>query len=71
MIAGRDGTIVFRGGGSGRGGAGISVLVLWKGTAVTGSAKLTCGKKGTQGTGGKPGTNDGIDGVAQNVLQVN
>lgn len=62
-------------GGAGGGGAGgISVPVVWKGTAaptIDGSAKLTFGKKGNKGIGGKAGSNDGIDGVAQNVLQVN
>lgn len=62
-------------GGAGGGGAGgISVPVVWKGTAaptIDGSAKLTFGKKGNKGIGGKAGSNDGIDGVAQNVLQAN
>ncbi|MCL4756376.1 MAG: PE-PGRS family protein, partial [Myxococcales bacterium] len=61
-------------GGAGGGGAGgISVAVVWKGTAaptLDGSAKVTLGNKGTKGAGGKPGTNDGIDGVAQNTLEV-
>ena len=60
-------------GGAGGGGAGgISVAVLWKGTqpALDGSAKLTLGKKGNKGAGGKPGSNDGVDGVAQNAFEV-
>jgi hypothetical protein len=60
-------------GGAGGGGAGgISVAAVWKGTQPTidGSAKITLGKKGNKGAGGKAGSNDGIDGVAQNAFEV-
>lgn len=61
------------GGGAGGGGAGgISVAVLWKGTAaptVDSGATITLGKKGTKGAGGKAGSNDGVDGAAQNSLE--
>jgi len=61
-------------GGAGGGGAGgISVAVLWKGTAapaVDSGATIVLGKKGSKGVGGKPGSNDGIDGVAQNTFEV-
>jgi hypothetical protein len=61
-------------GASGGGGAGgISVGILYKGTKPTTDAatdgKITVGTKGNKGIGGVPGTNDGIDGVAQAVLQ--
>ncbi|HSQ65306.1 MAG TPA: hypothetical protein VLM85_18935 [Polyangiaceae bacterium] len=61
-------------GGSGAGGVGgISVGILYKGTAPTAdsatSAATTMGTAGTKGTGGKAGQNDGIDGVAQALLQ--
>ncbi len=61
-------------GGAGGGGAGgISVGILYKGTKPTTDAatdgKITVGTKGNKGIGGAPGTNDGIDGVAQAVLQ--
>ena len=61
-------------GGAGGGGAGgISVGILYKGTKpVTDSAtdgKITVGTKGNKGLGGASPTNDGIDGVAQAVLQ--
>ena len=61
-------------GAAGGGGAGgLSVAVLWKGAAaptVDPSAKLTLGAKGAKGVGGDAGKNDGVDGVAQNMLQV-
>ena len=64
-------------GGSGGGGAGgISVGVLWKGTAAptidaSTTAKTTVAAKGgSKGLGGATPTNDGIDGVAQAVLEV-
>ena len=61
-------------GGAGGGGAGgISVGILYKGTKpVTDSAtdgKIAFGTKGSKGLGGASPTNDGIDGVAQSVLQ--
>ncbi len=64
-------------GGAGGGGAGgISVGVLWKGTAAptldssTTSNIVFAQQGGAKGTGGAPGQNDGIDGVAQAVLEV-
>ncbi len=64
-------------GGAGGGGAGgISVGVLWKGTAAptldssTNTNIVFAQQGGAKGTGGAPGTNDGIDGVAQAVLEV-
>ena len=62
-------------GGSGAGGSGgVSVGIAYKGTKpVTDAAtdgKITVGTKGNKGTGGTPTVNDGIDGVAQAVLQV-
>ncbi len=60
------------GGASAGGAGGISVGVLYKGsqptldpTTTTGT---TVGKAGAKGVGGKPGTNDGIDGMAQPSL---
>ncbi|MFO0567358.1 MAG: hypothetical protein U0263_16995 [Polyangiaceae bacterium] len=61
-------------GGAGGGGAGgVSIAVMWKGAAapsVDASAKVTLGKKGNKGTGGKAGSNDGIDGLSQQTLEV-
>lgn len=63
-------------GGNGAGGAGgISVGILWKGSTAptmdtaTTAAIVVASKGGSKGIGGTPGGNDGIDGVAQNVLQ--
>lgn len=62
-------------GGAGGGGAGgISVGVLWKGVmtpTVSADTTITNGKAGAKGSGGVPGTNDGIAGVAQKVLPLN
>ena len=59
-------------GGAGGGAAGgVSAGILWKGTStpiVDGSTTITFGAKGAKGTGGK--SNDGIEGVAQDVLGV-
>ena len=64
-------------GGSGGGGAGgISVGALWKGLAAptidaSTTSKITLAAKGgNKGLGGTTPTNDGIDGVAQAVLEV-
>ena len=63
-------------GGAGGGAAGgISVAVVWKGAAalapsIDASTKVTLGALGTKGIGGKAGSNDGIDGLAQDVLEV-
>ena len=57
----------------GGGAGGISVAVLWKGSAaptIDSGATLTPGTKGAAGVGGKAGSNDGVDGVAQKLLQV-
>jgi hypothetical protein len=32
---------------------------------------ITNGKAGTKGTGGEPGNNDGVAGVAQKILALN
>jgi hypothetical protein len=60
-------------GGTGAGGVGgISVGVLYKGSQPTldpaTTTGTTVGKAGTKGVGGKAGTNDGIDGLAQPTL---
>jgi hypothetical protein len=61
-------------GGKGGGGAGGSSLgVAWAGIfePTIGSDTTTAlGNPGTGGVGGEPGNNDGIDGVAQEVLEV-
>jgi hypothetical protein len=66
------------GGGGGRGGAGgggaggISVGILWSGSDApmrTGGT-ITVGEAGRAGVGGDPGNNDGIAGVADQVLEV-
>ena len=54
---------------------GVSAAVVWKGAAtvtptINASTTVTLGAKGDKGVGGKAGTNDGIDGVAQNVVEV-
>ena len=61
-------------GGSGGGGAGgISAALIYKNTAPTLDAATTTnstvGVAGKKGSGGTPGVNDGIDGVAQTVLE--
>ena len=60
-------------GGAGGGAAGgISAAVVWKGAAapsVDTGTKVTLGTKGGKGIGGKAGSNDGIDGVAQDVVE--
>lgn len=57
-------------GGSGGGGAGgVSVGVLFLGDSpILTDVSYTLGDPGDGGSGGDPGENDGIDGVAQNVL---
>jgi hypothetical protein len=61
-------------GAAGGGGAGgISVGIVWTGAkqpAVSADTTITMGKAGTKGVGGVPGTNDGIAGVAQKLLQL-
>jgi hypothetical protein len=61
-----------KGAASGGGAGGISVGVLWTGETapVVDSATMTSlGMPGAKGMGGDPGTNDGIDGVAEDVLK--
>lgn len=73
---GGDGALGGSGGPGGGGAGGISVGVLWKGAAAptidsSTTAKTTVpAKGGTKGLGGATPTNDGIDGVAQAVLEV-
>lgn len=59
-------------GGAGAGGAGgISVGILHRGAAPSqDGTTITPGTKGAKGTGGAAGTNDGIDGLAQALLEV-
>jgi hypothetical protein len=66
-LGGRGGT--GGAGGAGGGGAGgISAGILYKGTAPTidgtTTANFVQGQAGLKGTGGVPGTNDGINGPA-------
>jgi hypothetical protein len=61
-------------GGTGAGGVGgISVGVLYKGNTPTVDSAtmgaITLGTAGAKGVGGKPGTNDGIAGVAMATMQ--
>jgi hypothetical protein len=56
---------------SGAGAGGISVGIIWKGDAAPTQSGLTVttGTAGAKGIGGDPGMNDGVDGVAQEVLK--
>ncbi len=58
-------------GGAGAGGAGgLSVGVLYTGSAPTlTNTTVALGKPGLGGKGGKPGVNDGLNGVAQDVFE--
>jgi hypothetical protein len=65
------------GGASGGGAGGISVGIAWNGSSamdptltMTTSTKITTGALGTKGVGGVTPTNDGIDGVKEDVLKV-
>jgi hypothetical protein len=60
------------GGASGGGAGGISVGIVWKGAVAPTltNTTSTTGQAGAKGVGGAPGTNDGIVGVKQDVLQV-
>jgi hypothetical protein len=72
--AGGNGGAGADGGAGGGGAGGVSVAVLWKGTAaptVDPNATITLGAKGSAGTGGDAGHNDGVDGTSQSVVQVN
>lgn len=59
-------------GGAGGGGAGgVSAGIVWKGKAPTlNSTTPKLGNKGTKGTGGKAGVNDGIEGDAKPTLEI-
>jgi hypothetical protein len=60
------------GGASGGGAGGISVAIVWKGPtppSLTDTTSTT-GKAGAAGIGGVPGTNDGVAGLKQDLLQV-
>jgi len=84
LIAGSAGPFVSDGCGGGKGGkggkggagggaaGGISAGIAYQGTAPTPDAAttITVGMSGTKGFGGVPGTNDGIDGKAQSILEV-
>jgi hypothetical protein len=72
--AGGNGGSGGKGGAGGGGAGGVSVGVLWKGTEpqLDASAPNTitvASSGGTKGLGGATPTNDGIDGIAQPVLQ--
>ncbi len=59
-------------GGSGGGAAGgISVGIAWSGSAAPTQTSVTFteGALGAKGKGGSAGTNDGIDGIAQDIWQ--
>jgi hypothetical protein len=61
-------------GGAGGGGAGgISVAILWSGDVelvVDETTQRMVGTAGDPGIGGDPGNNDGIPGVAEEILEV-
>jgi hypothetical protein len=72
--AGGNGGMGAAGGAGGGGAGGISVGIVWKGAkepSLSADTMITNGKAGTKGTGGEPGTNDGIAGVAQKILALN
>lgn len=49
---------------------GVSVGILWAGEAPAQTGlTILIGRPGTKGSGGEPGTNDGIDGIARDVLE--
>lgn len=60
------------GGASGGGAGGISVGIVWKGTTAPTLLTTTTatGKAGAKGVGGLPGSNDGIAGLKQDVLNL-
>jgi hypothetical protein len=61
-----------KGAASGGGAGGISVGVLWTGESapvIDGTTTTLLGMPGAKGIGGDPGINDGIDGVAENMLK--
>lgn len=61
-------------GAAGGGGAGgISAGIVWQGDTapnVSSDTTVTFGKPGSSGPGGVPGTNDGVAGVARDVLEI-
>jgi hypothetical protein len=69
---GGNGGLGGRGAAGGGGAGGLSVAVLWNAdvppTLI--STDFTTGTRGSGGSGGDPGMNDGIVGVAANVLEV-
>jgi hypothetical protein len=60
-----------RGGAGGGGAGGISVGILWTGDdePMRTGGMITVGMAGSSGIGGDPGNNDGIAGVAEQVLE--
>jgi hypothetical protein len=61
-----------KGAAGGGGAGGISAGVVWSGDAapsLTGTTR-SLGLPGAKGLGGEPGTNDGIDGVAEDVIEM-
>jgi hypothetical protein len=60
------------GGASGGGAGGISVGIMWTGNESPTQTQVTStlGMPGYGGVGGEPGVNDGINGIAQDVLKV-
>jgi hypothetical protein len=60
------------GGVSGGGAGGISVGIVWSGNESPTQTQVTftLGMPGYGGVGGEPGVNDGINGIAQDVLKV-
>lgn len=68
---GGDGGKGADGGPGGGGAGGVSAGVVWKGkTPTLNGTTPKLGNKGAKGVGGKPGTNDGIDGDAKPTLEV-
>jgi hypothetical protein len=61
-----------KGGAGGGGAGGISTAVAWSGNEPTidASTALGFGEAGAIGVGGVPGGNDGIAGVAENMIQI-
>jgi hypothetical protein len=61
-----------KGAAGGGGAGGISAAVVWSGEAAPSLAETTrsLALAGEKGVGGEPGVNDGIDGVADEVLEV-
>jgi hypothetical protein len=70
--AGGNGGQGGRGGHGGGGAGGISVGVAWAGDfePTVEETAITFGVAGVAGIGADPGNNDGIAGVAQEVLEV-